>query len=100
MKYIKDASGGGWDLKSYFGYLDDIKDRLPADLFAFARNADNYDLMSHQSLHDAWLNSVLMIENATGSRSEIRKVSIECRFLGPYHDLEIILLYSNVSRYS
>jgi hypothetical protein len=100
MKYIVDLPSGGWDLGNYFLHLNNAKEKLPAEVFSFASDTRNYDLESHQSLHDAWLENLKITEPASGDRSEIRTIEIECRFLGPYHDLFINLKYSGVSSFS
>lgn len=99
MKHIRNLPGGGWDLADYFDYLNANQDKIPAEALAFALDRRNYDLTSHQSLHDAWLEWFLVSEPATGARSETRSIQIECRFLGPYHDHYIELKYVDVSEY-
>lgn len=100
MKHVVDLPSGGWDLQGYFGYLAGIRERLPPEVYSFAVDPRNYDLESHQSLHDAWLDCLSISEPATGARSEIRSIQIDCRFLGPYHDLDIHLTYFDVADYS
>jgi hypothetical protein len=100
MEYISHLPGGGWDLQGYFQYLTEMQGRLPPDVFRFAADSRNYDLISHQSLHDAWLESLTITEPATGARSEIRGIQIDCCYLGPYHDVRIHLNYRGVSDYS
>lgn len=99
MKYIKKLSGGGWDLTAYYDYLNANQEKFPLEASVFALDQRNYDLTSHQSLHDAWLEWLLVSEPATGARSETRNIQIECRFLGPYHDYYIELKYIDVGEY-
>lgn len=99
MKYIQKLSGGGWDLTAYFTHLNASRGKMPAEALAFALDQRNYDLTSHQSLHDAWLEWFLVSEPATGARSETRCIQIECRLLGPYHDHYIELKYVDVQEY-
>lgn len=99
MKHILNASGGGWELSGYFNYLASIRETMPPEVLQFALDQRNYDLTSHQSLHDAWLEWILISEPATGARSEIRSTQIECRFLGPYHDQFIEIKYLGVNAY-
>ena len=99
MKHILNAPGGGWELSGYFNYLNSNREAMPTEVFEFALDQRNYDLTSHQSLHDAWLEWILVSEPATGARSEIRSTQIECRFLGPYHDQFIEIKYLGVSSY-
>ncbi|HVZ42324.1 MAG TPA: hypothetical protein VHA82_00830 [Ramlibacter sp.] len=87
-------------MNGYFAYLEAIKQQLPEEVYAFASYRGNYDLTNHQSLHDAWLQSICVLEPAEGERAEIRRLEIQCRFLGPYHDRIIELTYSDVRWYS
>lgn len=99
MKYIQKLSDGGWELTGYFDYLNANRDQMPLEALTFAIDQRNYALTSHQSLHDAWLEWFLISEPASGSRTEIRSIQIECRFLGPYHDQYIELKYFDVYEY-
>ena len=99
MEFIVDLPDGGWDFSGYFQYLAEHEKSLPQEVFQFAIDKRNYDLISHQSLHDAWLERLSIVEVATGSRSEIRSLEIDCRYLGPYHDLTIQLTYRDVVGY-
>jgi hypothetical protein len=49
--------------------------------------------------HDAWLESLMVREVATGERSEVRRTEISIRLLDAYHEGSITFLYSEVSRY-
>jgi hypothetical protein len=99
MKYILPLPGGGWDLAGYIDYITTCRDAMPAEVFSFASDIRNFDLTSHQSLHDAWLEWFMIKECASGSRSENRSIQLECLFLGPYHDQYIELKYLDVDRY-
>lgn len=100
MKHIIDLEAGGWSLDNYFIYLEGVKEKFPVEVFEFAADSRNYDLTSHQSLHDAWLESLKISEPASGLRGEVREIQIDCQFLGPYHDSFINLRYSGVSSFS
>ncbi|MBT9513547.1 MAG: hypothetical protein IV104_14510 [Acidovorax sp.] len=99
MKYIQQFPGGEWDLTAYFVYLNANQGKFPLEAINFALDQRNYDLTSHQSLHDAWLEWFLVSEPATGARSETRGIQIECRLLGPFHDCYIELKYIDVQEY-
>jgi len=99
MKYIKSIPSGGWDLDGYFEYLRDNEKKMPRCVFDFAIDKENYSLDGHKSLHDAWLDCIVVSEPAEGSRSEIRRVEIDCKFLGPFHDLHICIKYIGVMGY-
>ncbi|BBB68479.1 hypothetical protein UNDYM_4226 [Undibacterium sp. YM2] len=102
MKFFESQQVGEYDFdfSSYQRYLQEHRDLFPPDVYAFAIDTGNYDLRSHQSLHDAWLERFCISEPASGERSEIRTIQIEASFLGPYHDLKIHLVYSGVIEYS
>ncbi|MFZ6875922.1 hypothetical protein ACO0LF_28000 [Undibacterium sp. Di27W] len=102
MKFFESLRKGEYDFDfpAYQQYLQDHCEQFPAGVYAFAVDTRNYDLTSHQSLHDAWLERFCISEVASGERSEIRAIQIETSFLGPYHDLKIHLVYSGVIEYS
>ncbi len=102
MKFLEILPAGeyNFDFSAYLQYLEEHRVHFPADVYAFAINLQNYDLTSHQSLHDAWLERFCITEPASGERSENRAIQIEASFLGPYHDLKIHLEYSGVTAYS
>lgn len=102
MKFFESQAIGEYDFdfSVYLQYLQEHRDYFPPDVYAFAIDTQNYDLTSHQSLHDAWLERFCIAEVASGERSEIRAIQIEASFLGPYHDLKIHLVYSGVIEYS
>ena len=62
-------------------------------------NSSHYDLSSHSSLHDAWLEYVQINEKSTGARNEVRGTEIELCFLGPFHDKRLLLRYGAVANY-
>ena len=77
-------------------YLSSIKDDLPLHVYEFASNIKHYNLTDHSSLHDAWLNSLEIVEPASGDRFEKRCIEMSANFLGPFHDREIVLDYKDV----
>lgn len=85
-----------FDYDGYFKYIDSIKNNLPDDLYAFASDIKFYSPSEAETLHDAWLNLLLIKEAASGERSEIRKIQITLEFLGPFHDRTITLFYDQV----
>jgi hypothetical protein len=100
MKYIINDPNRGWLFDPYFSYIESIRARLPAHVYDFASNYDNFNLTSHQSLHDAWLDYLTVHEPASGDRKQFREIGIECCFLGPFHDLKIFLSYEKVHAFS
>lgn len=73
---------------------------MPKHVYDFAADCGHFDLTSHSSLHDAWLESITIQENASGDRSQVRVSEITIRLLGPFHDRHIHLRYEGVTGYS
>ena len=95
MKYIYyDEDGTHFD--SYFKYLETVRDKMPPHVYQFASDYKYYNLDSHSSLHDAWLDYLKIIEPAQGDRKQNRTIEIQARFLAPFHDKRIYLTYKNV----
>lgn len=99
MEYIY-KKPGEIDYTNYGKYLQSIRGKLPEHVYAFAANPDHFNLESHSSLHDAWLESVVVNEVATGERSEIRQLEVKLSLLGAFHDRRIHLHYTGVAQYS
>ncbi len=88
------------NLDGYFKYLESIRGQLPSHVYDFAAQANHYNLHSHSSLHDAWLESMTISEPARGDRNQNRRVDIELCLLGPFHDRKMHLYYKDVYEYS
>jgi hypothetical protein len=54
----------------------------------------------HRCPHDAWVQAVTVSEPATGERQENRRIEIQIRLLGAYHDGVIEFRYKGVAEYS
>lgn len=91
---------GEIDYGRYHAYVESIRDKLPAHVYAFASDVRYFDLTSHSSLHDSWLEDLTVREVGEGERHEIRRLEVAIRLLGPFHDVRIHLRYSGVTRYS
>ena len=100
MEYILNKNPGEIDYFPYRAYVESIREQLPPHVYAFASDIRYFDLQSHSSLHDSWLESFTVREVATGERQEIRRMEIAIALLGPFHDLRIRLHYTGVTRYS
>ena len=100
MRYILDELGGPIEYDRYFEYLESIQTQLPANVYRFASDPTNFDLTSHWSLHDAWLEYFKILEPSEGERQELRRIDIQSSYLGPYHDKRIRIDYSDVVSYS
>lgn len=99
MRYILNDQSDSIDFDRYLAYLDTVRSRIPQPVFAFASNPQHFDLRSPDSLHDAWLEEVVVREIATGERREVRRAQIEMTLLGQFHDRRIHLLYEAVESY-
>lgn len=86
--------------QQYRDYLTSISSKLPAAARDFAVAEWRHDPMDHRAPHDAWVESIAVIEIGTGERHENRCVDIKLRLLGAYHDGHIELEYKNVLRYN
>jgi hypothetical protein len=100
MEHIVNSETEGIDWTRYSRYVESIRDQLPSHVLAFASDSRYFDLSSRSSLHDAWLESLTVIEVATGERQEIRRMEVSISLLGAYHDRRIHLHYTGVTRYS
>ena len=83
----------------YMEYILSLKEDLPEELFKFSSNIAHYELNHSDSLHDAWVVSLLVKENRNASRPFNCNLSLEINLLGQHHDRELILKYLNVSKY-
>jgi hypothetical protein len=83
----------------YRDYLAANRSRFPPGAYELAIAPWYYNPHDHRCPHDAWLDSVLVSEPATGERSEHRTVAIRVRLLGAYHDGHIELTYPQVFQY-
>jgi hypothetical protein len=99
LRLVHRDSAGTWQLDQYFEYLGTIRERLAPHVVAFALPAERYSLDSPHSLHDAWLESLIIEELASGARGEQRNLRIAIRLLGAYHDRYHELNYMGVRRY-
>jgi len=87
------------DFKKYLIYLEGIRESLPKHIYEFARDVNRHSLSSPHSLHDSWISSITIRENRNGTRPFNPKPSIEVVLLGPMHDRDIILIYSEIEFY-
>jgi hypothetical protein len=86
--------------KRYHKYLESVRASLPASPYEFAAAPWHYDHNDHRCPHDSWVESVVIRENSSGSRHEIREIEIVVRLLGAYHDGYLELVYTGVVSYS
>ncbi len=100
MEHIINSRIDKIDFDRYLKYVDSVRSKLPAHVYAFASDPHHFDLSSHSSLHDAWLETCNVRERASGERNQVRRLEIEITLLGPFHDRRIYLSYKGVTRYS
>jgi hypothetical protein len=100
MDHILNSETEGIDFTRYSAYIESIRHKLQPHVYSFASDSRYFDLTSHSSLHDAWLESFTVQEVAVGENSEIRDMEIAISLLGPFHDRRIYLRYIGVTRYS
>jgi len=99
MEYIYNKPGE-IDYLNYEKYLHSIRSKLPEHIYAFASNYAHFDLQSHSSLHDAWLESLVVNEIVTREQNGIRQLEVKLTLLGGFHDRRIHLHYTGVMQYS
>ena len=100
MEYIVNSQAEGIDFTRYSAYVASIQHKLPPHVYSFASDPRYFDLSSHSSLHDAWLETLTVREAAGGARHEVRRMEVALCLLGPFHDRRIHLHYTGVTRYS
>ena len=100
MEHIVNSQTEGIDFTRYSAYIASIQHKLPPHVYSFASDPRHFDLSSHSSLHDAWLETLTVREAASGERHEVRRMEVTLCLLGPFHDRRIHLHYTGVTRYS
>lgn len=99
FRFIRDDEHLGWTgFDAYFEYLASIQDRLDPALYAFVSDPERYYPSPKKTLHDAWLQRLLLAPDEPRSRSPRMILALE--FLGPYHDRTLRLRYDDVRAYS
>ena len=100
MEYIFDPRSSTIDFERYASYVESIRNRLQPHVYAFASDSKYFDLTSHSSLHDAWLEHVTVHEDSSGPNGDVRRLAIDVSLLGAFHDRRILLSYSGVTAYT
>jgi hypothetical protein len=98
MKYILENENGFVTYDKYFNYIKSIEMLLPKELYLFASDPDRYNLKSHKTLHDSWIESIT-INSISNSCFENRQTNIQIKLLGQYHDRMHELVYLDVKAY-
>ena len=97
--HIINDDAAGIDFDRYCRYIESVRHDLPDAIYRFAADSRHFDLHSPQTLHDAWLDSLTIREDASGDRDEVRRLAIDICLLGPFHDRRIHLRYRGVLAY-
>lgn len=87
-------------VRAYRNYLASAQARFPPGAYEFATARWHYDTDDHRCPHDAWVETVLIVEPASGARREVRGLEIRLQLLGAYHDGRLVITYQGVRRYS
>lgn len=83
----------------YRKYLSTSRDHFPKSAYELATSEWYFNPTVHRCPHDAWLESAHFLEPSSGSRGELRSLTLLVRLLGAYHDGHIELSYPNVFAY-
>jgi hypothetical protein len=83
----------------YRDYLRENQARFPASAFALASSDWYFDFRDCRCPHDAWLETALLEEPATGERREVRTSKLTVTLLGAYHDGYLEFVYPKVYAY-
>jgi hypothetical protein len=84
---------------AYREHLESIREKLPTSAYQFAIAEWHYDPQYHECPHDAWVESLVIVEPFSGERREKRSLEINLRLLGAYHDGYIDIQYQGVESY-
>lgn len=100
MRFIYTDEMGVTHFDAYFNYLSSVKDRFPRPLYEFAGDKTRYSLSDAKTMHDSWIEKLSVEEGVEKDGLNRRFVSIETRFLGPYHDRHFYFRYQQVVAYT
>jgi hypothetical protein len=81
-------------------YVESIRSKLPTHVYSFVCNPSYFNLDSRSSLHDAWLEKLMVRETANGERRQNSPARDTALPVWPYHDRWIHLNYTGVTQYS
>jgi hypothetical protein len=84
----------------YQEYVRSNRASFPASAYGLATSEWFFGSEDHRAPHDAWLESATFEEPSSGTRSEVRHLSLRVRLLGAYHDMDLELFYPKVHSYS
>lgn len=87
----------------FLAYQEELRrqeQRMPRRAYEFATAEWHYDHNDPRCPHDAWVDSLVVCEPASGEQRAVRALEIRVELLGAYHDGRIRLTYSDVRQYS
>jgi hypothetical protein len=103
MTFILASDGRDDDVSRSFDryrdYLERVRNSFPRSAYQLATSDWYFNPEDHLCPHDAWLDTFTLREPSTGTRSEVRTLSLSVRLLGAYHDRYIVLRYPRVFSY-
>lgn len=99
MRYIISPDKDGIQFGDYLDALASYRDLLPPEVAHFASDQNRFTLSHPGSLHDAWIEQIVVTESRSTSESA-SEVRIVLTLLGQMHDRKIILTYEGVTRYA
>jgi len=85
--------------RRYREYLSENSTHFPKSAFDLATAEWYFYPHDHRCPHDAWMESISIIETGSGDRNKQRLTTIKVRLLGAYHDGHIELTYPVVFAY-
>ena len=85
--------------KRYQQYLRDNQEAFPQNAYALATAEWYYNPDDHRSPHDAWLESLIVLETEAPA-TKTRFLSMRTRLLGAHQDGHIEFSYAKVFAYS
>lgn len=94
-----DASGFAEALTAYRAYLRTIKNWLPPETYAYAAAEWHYD-DGRRGPHDAWVESLQILEGPAREGASGRDTEISIRLLSAYQDRILEYLYKGVTAYT
>ena len=100
MHHILNSDSFGIDFTRYSSYIESIRHKIPEHVYKFASDHRHFDLTSHSSLHDSWLETLTVREVKESTSDNVRKLEVTLRLFGPFHDRHINIRYVGVTEYS
>jgi hypothetical protein len=83
MEFLSTASEsleeGADRFEKYYEYLESVKERMPREAYSFVAADWHYNHNDPRSPHDAWVETLVVAEVASGPKAEIRDLEIRVR---------------------